>query len=177
LLAERRFKPWEGGRIVRDMFVLANLEKGRMALQSKQYSAAEQSFRRALDYPVNLGVGKPSHPDDAEACYWLGEALSAQGKTTDARAAWREAIDADVHHGPSGVFRALALQRMGDGDQATRMLQRLAEVKNNGNALELFTAGLAERFRGREQNAQADFEQALLKDPGLWNARYALRKQ
>ena len=177
LLAGHRFKPWEGGRIVRDMFVLANLEKGRLAMQSKQFPAAEQAFRRALEYPVNLGVGKPRQPDDVEALYWLGDALAAEGKMKEAQTAWQNAVDSDVMHGSSSVFRALALQRLGKEDQGSKMLQQLAAVKNGNSAVEFYTAGLAERFRGREQAAQSDFEQALLKDPGLWSARFALRKQ
>jgi tetratricopeptide (TPR) repeat protein len=175
VLSSHRFKPWEGGRIVRDMFVLANLEKGRLAMKSQQYSAAEQAFRRALEYPVNLGVGRPHNPDDTEAFYWLGEALSKAGKTSEATAAWTSAAEAQDTHGSSAIFRALALQKLGNKAKAATMLQNLADVKSSGSAQEFYVAGLAERFRGQEQIAESYFQQALTKDPGMWNARFALR--
>ena len=67
------------------------------------------------------------------------------------------------------------MQRLGNKAQAATMLQNLAEVKSSGSAQEFYVAGLAERFRGQEQIAESYFQQALTKDPGMWNARFALR--
>ena len=78
LLKDHHFKPWEGGEVIRQIFVRANIGKGKRALANKDYAQAEQAFRQALEYPVNLGVGKPEKPHNEEALRWLGEALAAQ---------------------------------------------------------------------------------------------------
>ncbi|HET7101268.1 MAG TPA: DUF5107 domain-containing protein, partial [Terriglobia bacterium] len=50
------FKAAEGGRISHELFVLANVHKGRAAFAAGQFKAAEGSFRSALEYPANLPV-------------------------------------------------------------------------------------------------------------------------
>jgi tetratricopeptide (TPR) repeat protein len=174
ILSSHRFKPWEGGQIVREMFVFANLEKGKLAMQDRHYSAAEQAFRQALEYPVNLGVGKPDQPDDTEALYWLGEALSAESKSADAQAAWQSAANSSERRGSSAVYRAISLQKAGQKEEGSALLQELAQVTRTSSAQELYTAGLAERYRGNLPTARANFEKAIEKDPAFWNARLAL---
>lgn len=90
LLANHRFKPWEGGKVVHEMFVAANIEKGRLALANHQTEQAEQAFQQAMQYPDDLGTGEPSQPDLAEQLYWLGTAFQAEGKTAQAISAWQE---------------------------------------------------------------------------------------
>jgi tetratricopeptide (TPR) repeat protein len=113
-LANHRFKPWEGGEIVREMYVLACIAKGRQALGARRRAEAEQDFRRALEYPPNLGVGKPDKPQDEQALYWLGQALAAQGNAEAAHTAWREAADENPQGEPANsVYRAAALGELG----------------------------------------------------------------
>lgn len=173
LLADHRFKPWEGGAIVRQVFVFANLEKAREALLAGQFTTAEQAVRQALEYPTNLGVGRPDNPDDAEPLYWLGEILQAEGKRDAALAAWQTAAAIRPAAGVSAVFRALALRRLGQVEEASGVLESFSRLSDDAGAEEFFTAGLAERFGGREQAAQADFRRALELAPSFWKARLA----
>jgi TolA-binding protein len=88
------------------------------ALKTGSLAEAEQDFRRALEYPENLGVGKPDHPADGPQLYWLGEALAAQSKTDAAHAAWREAADETAGDSmTTRVYRAAALLRLGQQDE------------------------------------------------------------
>ena len=113
VLNSHAFKPWEGGQIAREVYIMANLQQGRQEMSAKEYAKAEQSFRRALEYPANLAVGKPSHPHDEEAQYWLGEALNSEGRRDAARAAWQSAADSGASgDGNSALFRAVAEQRL-----------------------------------------------------------------
>jgi tetratricopeptide (TPR) repeat protein len=178
LLMGHRFKPWEGGVGVREMFVLANLEKGREALRAKNFRDAEQSFRKALEYPVNLGVGKPDKPSDEAALCWLGEALEGQGKTDPARTAWQQAAGDGKGKGVWQFYQALALERLGRSSEAVKTFAELAEAPAQGktSASDYYLAGLAERHRVREEQAQSDFRRALELDPFLWQARIELAR-
>ncbi len=69
LLVDHTFKPWEGGVVVHNMFVLANMEKGKKALADHKPMQAAEDFRRAMQYPENLGTGEPPQPDNTEQLY------------------------------------------------------------------------------------------------------------
>ncbi len=186
-LKGHNFKPWEGGQIIRQLFVLANIEKGRKAFAAGDYKAAEASFREALEYPPHLGVGKPEHPQDEEALYWLGRALDAQGEKAAARDAWQQAVDEmraeenESEGGASGTARfyaALALDRLGHKEEASGMLDGLVSEPPNGrrSAYSYYIAGLVEDYR-RQNNQAADFfRRALELDPELWQARVELQR-
>jgi tetratricopeptide (TPR) repeat protein len=178
ILSGHHFKPWEGGAIVRQVYVTANLEKGRANLTAGNFREAEEAFRRATEYPVNLGVGKPNEPHDEAAFYWLGEALQAAGKAETARAMWQEAVgDSENKRGVSRVFQAIALRRLGQTEEGEKILNELLEaVREKASAHDLYVAGLVERFRDREESARESFRRALEMDPTFWPARLELER-
>ena len=177
LLMSHNFKPWEGGAIVRQMFVFANMEKGRHALEAGKPAEAEAAFRKALEYPHNLGVGKPDKPRDEEQLYWLGEALKAQGKEGAAREAWKQASDEGKGGSDTAmVFRGLALRQLGQTEEAGKVLSALANVgseqKHTPGAY--YASALLDLFEKRYGEADRKLHQALELDPGFWQARVAL---
>jgi tetratricopeptide (TPR) repeat protein len=178
ILKDHHFKPWEGGEVIRQIFVQANLRRGMRAFANKDYAGAEQAFRQALEYPVNLGVGKPDKPHEAEALYWLGEAFEAQHKADDARDAWQKAAATrESVNGVAAVFRAAALRRLGQEEESLKTLTKLAGPdKQDATAYDFYVAGLAEELLGREDEAQNAFGQALALDRSLWQARVELHK-
>jgi tetratricopeptide (TPR) repeat protein len=93
LVDSHTFDVWEGQDSVHRIFTGVHLALGKAALQAGHLPEAEAEFRRALEYPPNLRVGRPAKPVEAEQYFWLGKALSAAGKTADARAAWQRAVD------------------------------------------------------------------------------------
>jgi tetratricopeptide (TPR) repeat protein len=182
-LSSHQFKPWEGGQIIRELFVLANIEQGRQAYGASQFGAAERAFREALTYPENLGVGKPDHPNDEEALYWLGETLQAEGENGAARDAWQRAAATGNFQSEEGrspgsaeFYAALALDRLGDSDAAATILNRLATAPEGPrpNPYDFYVAGLVAAHRNQPGSALADFRQALKLEPGLWQARFEL---
>jgi len=183
-LAGHAFKPWEGGEVVRRIYVAASVSEGRARLRDSDAHAAEESFRRALEYPANLGVGKPDHPHDEAAFYWLGEALAAERNNEGARNAWQQAIAEDQAVGPFGressgesqFYAALSMDKLGQTAVANAVLDRLLTeaTETNAGARELYIAGLVERSRNHADQARQDFEGALKIDPTFWEARAEL---
>ncbi len=183
------FKAAEGGRISHELYVLANVQKGRAAFAAGQYGAAEGSFRAALEYPANLPVGKPEHPQDQEVLYWLGQALNKQGQKAAAEKAWQQAVNG-MHSagegeeylgggGASSFYAALALERLGQTEEASRILDRLAGKPAAGHksAAAYYLAGLVANYRKQDGQASSDFRRALELDPGLWQARIELQRK
>jgi tetratricopeptide (TPR) repeat protein len=177
LLNDHHFKPWEGGAIVRQMFVFANLTNGKAFLAAKKPMEAEGAFRRALDYPANLGVGKPDRPHDEEAWYWLGVALATEGKSREAQDAWNNAVkQGKTIGGISGVYAGAALSKLGRDAEATKLSEAATSIAKQptASAYSLYIAGVAEQLQNHEPEAQKDFRRALELDPFLWQARYEL---
>ena len=79
----------------------------------------------------------------------------------------------------SEAFRAMALKRLGRTEEADKTLDELVQAagKEKPTAHELYVAGLAESFRGRKDEAQADFRKALDLDPTYWPARIELERE
>lgn len=171
LLQNHRFKPWEGGVVIHNIFVRANMEKGRRALTAHQPAQAAEDFRAAMEYPEELGTGQPPQPDLSEQFYWLGVALDAQGKTTEAKAAWQSATSQPSE--TPGVFPALAWRSLGENDRARQLLEQCihSAARPDARAHDLFTAALAELALGNHEQAGRDLRQALTLDPLYWEAR------
>lgn len=172
LLRNHRFKPWEGGVIIHNIYVRANMEKGRQALAAHQPAQAAEDFRAAMEYPEDLGTGRPPDPDLGEQFYWLGVAFETQGKTTEARTAWQSAVSQTE---APGVFSALASRKLGDHEQAEKLLHQCIERATHpeANAHDLYTAALVQFYLGNRDEAKRDLSQALTVDPAYWEARVA----
>jgi tetratricopeptide (TPR) repeat protein len=177
LLLDHHFKPWEGGVRVREMYVLANFQKGRRAMDDNQPAVAEAAFRKALEYPHNLGSGKPDKPHDGEIWFWLGEALKAQDKADAARDAWTRAVEEGKGISPlASLYCGLALRRLGQKEASANTLGPLMQVilGEKHAAAEFYAAGLLDLYEHRNPQAPAKFTAALDADPEFWQARVML---
>ncbi len=178
LFANHTYKPWEGGVVMHNMFVFTNIEQGKQELTNHHPQAAEASFRKALEYPVNLGTGEPAERDTAEQMYWIGNALEAQGKHAEAKAAWQKSADQGKGKTSiSAVYSALAYQKLGQDEQAQQLLQACIQSAQQAkpNAGDYFAAATAEQYSNHAEQARKYFQQALDLDPQLWQARIALK--
>jgi tetratricopeptide (TPR) repeat protein len=179
LLTKHRFKPWEGGVLIHNMYVSAKMENGKKALTEHHPEEAAQAFRDAMLYPENLGTGEPSHSDTSEQDYWLGIALEAAGNHAKAESAWKDgAAQGESGTRESRVFSALADQKLGNDDAARKMLLQCIQIaeRPEANAADYFYAGLAEQYSHNTELARRDFNQAIQVDPLFWQARIALRE-
>jgi tetratricopeptide (TPR) repeat protein len=173
LLANHRFKPWEGGVMIHSMFARANIQKGRQALVEHKPEQAADDFKTAMEYPEDLGTGRPAQPEQAEQFYWLGVALAAQGKTAEAAEAWETATHSS---GNADVFSALAYRKLGQNDRARQMLEQCIENARRPGAVaeDFLIAGLAAHSQGDKEHAREYFRHALALDPLFWPARIAM---
>jgi len=80
LLLNHTFRPWEGEVRMREIYYRAYIERGKKLFGEGRYEEAAESFRRALEYPRNIGVGKPYHTRDEEAKEWLEKTLAELNK-------------------------------------------------------------------------------------------------
>jgi tetratricopeptide (TPR) repeat protein len=71
LLMSNTFRPWEGEVRMRQIYYRAFVERGKKLFEEGRYEEAMESFERALEYPRNIGVGKPYNAKDEEAREWL----------------------------------------------------------------------------------------------------------
>jgi tetratricopeptide (TPR) repeat protein len=173
LLAGHIFTPWEDGPPVRDIFVSANIEKGKQALREHQLKQAAEAFRIAMQYPDSLGTGEPSDPDLAEQYYWLGVALQAQHMGKEAESSWKRAT---AEPGDCPVYAALAYKKLGEAQRSTDLLQQCEKAAGHpgSSAAELLRAGIAKQLTGSPDLARSDFQQAIAVNPLFWKARVAL---
>jgi len=176
-LANHVFKPWEGGVAIHDIFVSANMEKGRRALGQNKPRQAAEAFRAAMQYPESLGTGEPSHPDLTEQYYWLGVALEAQGSHSQAESSWEKAA-ATASNKDSGctAYAGLANGKLGRQQASTELLEKAEQAANlpDSTAADSLCAGVAEQMTDHPWLARGDFQQAIRMDPLFWQARLSL---
>ena len=141
LLSSRKFHIWEGAsENAHDSWVNAHLLKGHALMKAGRTAEALKHYRAALEYPENLGVGKPYRGDrSATILYYVGEAEAALGNKEAARTAWESAL-AEVRRGRVRVttesaeldfHRALAMRKLGDESRAQTVFQQLISTGEN----------------------------------------------
>lgn len=134
LLASRRFHPWEGGEgAVLRQFTAARLMLGREALAAGDAGNALLHFAGAMDTPESLGEAYHPLQAKADVNYWIGRALKAMGRESDARRHFEEssaeqgdfAEMAVTAHSPLSYFRGLSLRELGREDEAMEVFRSL----------------------------------------------------
>ena len=92
LLTTKQFFVAELAYQTRILYVRALLERGTKLFMAGQYSDAADDFRRATEYPTNLGASRFHDSSDAQAFYLLGLAFHALGNEK-AHDAWESAAE------------------------------------------------------------------------------------
>ncbi|MFB3881797.1 MAG: DUF5107 domain-containing protein [Armatimonadota bacterium] len=182
LLSTHTFHRWELEFRMRGIYLDACLGRGISRFDAGDLQGARADFERALDYPMNLRIGKPSHPSDARAHWCAALACEALGDAAAAREHW-EAAAAEDYHKPEtelAIYRALSLQKLGRAGEASAVLAKSAEVARDRiarapeDAGAHLALGLALKAIGEEAEARAALERALSLDPSLRRARRLL---
>ena len=144
-----------------DFGVLADI--GRCLSGLRRYGEAEELLRQALE-----GL------DNAPTRYELGAVLAATGRSGEAIAEYRRALDHNPNHLPTLNNLGVALAGQGRTDEATRHFERLIAVDPE-NADAHANLGLAFAARGARARAAGAFQEALRLDPDHAGARAGLQ--
>ena len=79
VLGKTTFTPWEGFTAVHGLYAQILNERAKKHMREGKYDAAVKDLRLAMEYPENLGVGRPHDPDFGCEYYHLGLCYRATG--------------------------------------------------------------------------------------------------
>lgn len=104
LISQPYFVNWEGSSITWDIFNKANVGKGILLFNKKDYKGALKAFETALTFPENLGVGKSERTGMAKAIFWKGKSLLAMGRSAEAMNAWKTGSELPMGRGEQNEY-------------------------------------------------------------------------
>ncbi|MEO1009945.1 MAG: DUF5107 domain-containing protein [Bacteroidota bacterium] len=140
-LDEHHFRTWEGGREIYWHYVDAHTLKAKQLLKNGDSQKAIAHLERALQYPENLEVGKPTHDEkNAMIHYYLGEAYSKMGNTKKARQHYQKSSDSKNGRGMYDLlyYQAMANAELGNDNRAKTLSQDLIskarQLREKGNS-------------------------------------------
>jgi tetratricopeptide (TPR) repeat protein len=85
ILHENTFHPWEGWTGARKLYVRTLHLRADRFFEQGDYEKAIADLQAAMEWPENLGTGKPHRPDHSKEHYKLGLCYKALGKPETAR--------------------------------------------------------------------------------------------
>jgi tetratricopeptide (TPR) repeat protein len=143
-----RFHISEGQRDLHDNYAIALVGRAMAKLVSGQNAQALADLDAALEYPENMGVGRPERGgSNATIQYWRGVALGRLGRADEAAKAWQEAANPvrspymgrrmgmSVDYALQTVHTILALRTLGKDSQADDLARQALE---GGRRMESF---------------------------------------
>ena len=183
-LSGHTFHIWEGGGEIHNTYVDAHLLRGEKYLQAGRYPEALKDFQAALEYPINLEVGRPYHGGRSrEVCCFIGEAYETMGKQDKARSYYEKSVAGEEVPSAIIYYQGLAFRKLGKEEEAVRMfdgLIRFGREKIEASTRSDFFAkfgirlsreaqiadahylvGLGHLGKGEKEEARREFEEAL----------------
>ncbi|MBU2946222.1 DUF5107 domain-containing protein [Zobellia uliginosa] len=127
-LDTHHFRTWEGGRETYWHYVDAHTLKAKKLIADKNPKEAVSHLERALLYPENLEVGKPTHDEkNAMIYYYMGEAYDQLGDAKKAKSSYQKSIDAQSGRGMNDLlfFQGKSLEKLGDSEKAKTIYKDL----------------------------------------------------
>ena len=98
-LTTERFVASEMDSSFRNAYVRAHLARAHARMERGLTAEAIADYKQALEYPENVGVGRPVSPSQAQILYLLGCAYEQIGRFQEALSAWKQAT---CEHHPHG---------------------------------------------------------------------------
>ncbi len=129
-LDDHHFRTWEGGRGTYWAYVDAHTLKARELMRKKDFSMAISHLERAMEYPENLEVGKPTHDEkNAMIHYFLGEAYAQMGNDERAKEAYQKSAGAENGRNMYDLvyYQAKSKEQLGQVAEAQKMFEELIE--------------------------------------------------
>jgi len=129
-LDKHHFRTWEGGRGTYWAYVDAHTLKARELMKKKDFKKAISHLERAMEYPENLEVGKPTHDEkNAMIHYFMGEAYAQMGNDERAKEAYQKSARAENGRNMYDLvyYQAKSKEQLGQVAEAKKMFQELIE--------------------------------------------------
>ena len=174
LMDSRRFFARESRAGTHAIYAEAHSGAGESMLAAGKPEQALEQFRKALEYPENLGEGAPAGEVATRVRYLTALAYEASGDSTRAHKLWDEAAAAPVKPGTeSVVYQALALKKLDRQEEARETLLQLAagcEKRPDAGGDEpvrLYVLSRADAELGNRAEADRLMRAALEKDPDV----------
>jgi tetratricopeptide (TPR) repeat protein len=164
-LSEHNFIRQEGVTRMHDLFVDAQLLRGREYLQSGDYNRALEHFQLADTYPPNQGIGRLSkYPKEAQIFYFTGLAYKGLEDKSNARSFFKKSADTPVGQSEYLYYRGLSLRELNQKEEALGFAQQL--IRTGEEALEKageadFFAKFGEQAGENTRKAEAHYLLAL----------------
>ena len=176
LLAGQQFDVWEGGYAIHRAWEEAHIGRGRQRLDASDARAALEHFLLAMEYPANLGVGRPASERLALPRYWAAKAHEAIGQSDEAAILYRKAAAEEYRRAsPTQYYQGLAYRALGQDADAERLFRDLIQASRNrrgGSGYAALLAGLGYHGLGETDRAR-ELLQTFLDDPELLSGRRA----
>ncbi|MEM2927356.1 MAG: DUF5107 domain-containing protein [Nitrososphaerota archaeon] len=154
-----------------DLYHDACIELGLNKFKESKNEEALEYFKKAMEYPHNLGIGAPYRKLNADALYYMGIVYEKINKINEAKECWKEAIN-EEHEWWSELryYEALSFQKLGKYIEAENILNDMIEkaneeLKYNDIAYWHFIKGLALKGKGKYFDSLEELEKALKMDP------------
>lgn len=132
ILQANTFLPWEGWTGARQVFVLSLLKRAYSYITEGKYKKAIKDLSTAMEYPENLGTGRPPHPVFAREYFFIGLCYKKMVKKEFSENYFRKVEETTVGiPSEQSYYKALALKELGKHKEAEELFKKILETSEN----------------------------------------------
>ena len=127
---KRRFHIYEGGEgKLTKLHAWMHVLYGNKLVKLGEFTKAEKFYNDGINMPKSYGEAKTFFNQEAHVFYYLGQLLEKQGK--DATPCYKQASVYKAAVSEISLFRALALRKLGNFNEASKVLEEMLSVAEN----------------------------------------------
>lgn len=128
----KRFHIYEGGEgKLTKQHAWMHVLYGKELMESDDFAKSEQIYFNGVNMPKSYGEAKTFFNQEAHIFYYLGVLYEKQGETSKAQKAFEEAAIYKAAVSEISLFRALALKKLGNEQEANTVLDEMLSVAEN----------------------------------------------
>jgi tetratricopeptide (TPR) repeat protein len=184
MMSGYHFHKWEGVGVIHNIYVDAHLLRGRQKFSARNYNAALEDFKKALEYPENLEVGKPYRDQGSlRVHFFIGTAYEALGEKVKAIEHFEKAVSERATPSEILYYQGVACRRSGKNQEAEIIFDSLIDygqerLKSGGESSVFakfgekrsrkilqaeahYLTGLGYLGKGRKEDARLELQKAL----------------
>ena len=132
MAAAKRFHIYEGGEgKLTKQHAWMHVLYGKELLEQGSMAGAEEILMKGVNMPKSYGEAKTFFNQEAHIFYYLGKLYAALGKTREEQEAYETAAVYKAAVSEISLFRALALKKLGQEEEAQRVLEEMLAAGEN----------------------------------------------